>query len=409
MGYRHGSVDERLETMLDDAEARGSCLVPTNERDRKALRRRVGSELLEVSRGMFARASFWEARDPAQRALARARALAVRHPAWVFCETTAAIAHGLAVPYRLANPLCVAVPSYSRADPAGCLRFVRATPETVDERQGIPVTPLIQTLAQTMRHVGFPEALALLNSALHQDLVSAASAAAALERRARRRSGVAILRRALAFCNPRSENGGESEARAAMIDLDFQVPFLPVSFVDPVEPWRTYRVDYLWALDDGTLVAGELDGRVKTVDPTMLAGRSVEEMSIDERRREARLTALGMRIVRFSPATVRNRRDFAALLDAYRIPHCSPAEQLRQATEQRDHQDELLKQLGLRNLLIEQQPHEELAAPGSQIAQKSPEPAAIVLSTPTDAAAVQWGHLGAVTLDLPPLPRNHSA
>ena len=107
-------------------------------------------------------------------------------------------------------------------------------------------------------------------------------------------------------------------AREAMIELGFAAPELQAEFVDPLSG-QVSRVDFLWHLPDGTLVAGELDGRQKYVDPTMTRGRATVDLLADERLRESRLTRVA-RVVRFSFAVVCDRGRFARLLDSFGVP-----------------------------------------------------------------------------------------
>lgn len=52
----------------------------------------------------------------------------------------------------------------------------------------------------------------------------------------------------------------------------------------------------------------------------MRGGRSVAHAARAERLRESRLTVGGVKVVRFTPELVEDRRTFARLLDAYGIP-----------------------------------------------------------------------------------------
>lgn len=88
-----------------------------------------------------------------------------------------------------------------------------------------------------------------------------------------------------------SENGGESYARAAMIDLGFVEPTLQVKVMDPLDGMASYRLDYLWTSYDDT-----------------------------ERRCEARLTWYGIRILRFSYWEACDDAYFSRLLDGYGVP-----------------------------------------------------------------------------------------
>ena len=61
-----------------------------------------------------------------------------------------------------------------------------------------------------------------------------------------------------------ARNGGESMARAIMIDLGFVPPDLQVEICDLDESDQVVAVDFHWMLPDGGVVVGELDGRANT-------------------------------------------------------------------------------------------------------------------------------------------------
>ena len=137
-----------------------------------------------------------------------------------------------------------------------------------------------------------------------------------------------------------SENGGESYARAVMLELGFTPPLLQVPVADPMGEGQPYRLDYLWIPADldaekvlgglaaGTLpaggvagcVAGELDGRAKTFDKRLTGDRDARDQLLAERRREARLTYYGLRVARFSFAEARDDAYLGRLLSSYGVP-----------------------------------------------------------------------------------------
>lgn len=89
----------------------------------------------------------------------------------------------------------------------------------------------------------------------------------------------------LRYTDAGSENGGESFARAVMIENGFAVPQLQVSFADSLTG-KQFRVDFLWRTTDGRIIVGELDGTAKYVDPKMTDRRSIQETVQAERERE---------------------------------------------------------------------------------------------------------------------------
>ena len=122
------------------------------------------------------------------------------------------------------------------------------------------------------------------------------------------------------YADARSESGGESIARAAMIRQGFALPELQVDLPQPMNHQRSFRVDFLWNRLDGGRVIGEFDGMQKYEDEAMLGGRSSLRALADEQHREAQLTLYGMPIVRFSYQDVMDDRRFVELLDRYGVP-----------------------------------------------------------------------------------------
>lgn len=127
------------------------------------------------------------------------------------------------------------------------------------------------------------------------------------------------------YADARSESGGESIARAAMIRQGFALPELQVALPQPLNPRRTYRVDFLWTRLDGSKVIGEFDGMQKYEDKALRGGRSSLRVLADEQHREAQLTLYGMPIVRFSYKDVANTGRFVELLNRYGIPRSDEA------------------------------------------------------------------------------------
>ena len=76
--------------------------------------------------------------------------------------------------------------------------------------------------------------------------------------------------------------------------------------VDPLEPWNTYRANFVFELMDGCTVLGEFDGRAKYEDERLRSGATVIDTFMMERQRESRLTLTGASIVRFKWTDLRS-------------------------------------------------------------------------------------------------------
>lgn len=183
---------------------------------------------------------------------------------------------------------------------------------------GIRATSLERSAVDCLLSMGFGDGMAVADATLRRLGSRANTLGEVLEQLGAGRRGVKGARLTLAHADPRSESGGESIARARMIELGFVVPDLQVEFVDPLTGQGS-RVDFLWRLPDGSMVVGELDGQQKYVDPAMTRGRGAVELLSAERLRESRLTR-SARVVRFSFSDVCNATYFERLLESFRVP-----------------------------------------------------------------------------------------
>lgn len=330
------TLDEHLSIRFASAEAAGSCLVPLDETERRALLRRKRASgsgragnggtrgdrvrVLSPHPGLFARETWWNGLNPLERHIALLRGLHRLHPQWVFAAFSAAALLGLDVSYGLLEKVCIAVKPGSYTKDDGSLRRIVVRTGRTTKIEDMLVTHPLQTLLDCACLADFPNALAMLDSGLRDLKMYDESIKIYVQMNGRGRKGIAKARLAVQHMSGKSANGGESKARAVMIEEGFMLPELQVELADPVEPWRTSIVDFLWRLPDGTLVAGEHDGREKMENPEMLNGKKTAEAFRDERERESHLTARGLRVLRFTPEQVRRREEFVRLLEAFEIP-----------------------------------------------------------------------------------------
>lgn len=330
------TLDEQLSMRFASAEAAGSCLVPLDETERRALLRRRNANgssrkgnggtreddasILSPHPGLFARETWWYGLNPLERHIALLRGLHRVHPDWVFAAFSAAALLGLDVSYDLLENVCIAVKLGSYTTDEGSLRRIVVRTGRTIKVEGMLVTHPLQTLLDCACLADFPNVLAILDSGLRDLKMYDESIKIYVQMNGHGRKGIAKARLAVKHMSGKSANGGESKARAVMIEEGFMLPEQQVELTDPVEPWRTFIVDFLWRLPDGTLVAGEHDGREKMENPEMLNGKTTAEAFRDERERESHLTARGLRVLRFTPEQVRRREEFVRLLEAFEIP-----------------------------------------------------------------------------------------
>lgn len=322
------SVDERLARELDQAEALGSCLCPATPADKRALERRKGRvrdpadvRIISPVPGLYVRWAHWRGLKPPARCLHLMRGLAVLHPDWVFCVPSAALVRGLSVSWSELGRVHVVCSSRDGRRLTG--RIVRhqvqvGEPELVG---GLRVTSLVRTAFDCMASMQFPDALAIADSVLRTQRMGRETLKRLLSGQFSGSRGIARALATCAWADARAENGGESVARAIMIERGVRLPALQVELRDPLDSARCFRVDFSWLGRDGRPTVGELDGIVKYTKVECLGEKSLEEVLSGERRREARITAYDARVARFSLDEVRNETTFWAWVKLYEIPH----------------------------------------------------------------------------------------
>lgn len=179
--------------------------------------------------------------------------------------------------------------------------FLHASPLPADEVtvvEGVLTTTLARTAMDVARSGSFAEAIVVLDGALRAG--ATLDELTVLTDRGRRRRGIALVRQTMTWADGRSESAGESLSRALMIRAGIPMPDLQVEYrEDDGELFA--RVDFDW----GGRVVGEFDGLVKYGDATDV---------VAEKRREDKLRALGIIVVRWTWDDLRNPERFIARL-----------------------------------------------------------------------------------------------
>ena len=321
-----GAAARRATGLLAEAENKGELAVVEAAADRRLFERWLADDDADKARsrtlfsplpGIYVRAAYWRELNPSERHLALLRSVLRRHACWAASHVSAALLWGLPVSWNLVGKLHVET---SSTLPEGYERGVvrhRLSKDEIGWLEDLQVTSLLRTLFDCLVTLPFRDALAIADGYLR---MTGESREELLSKMASRYSGRRGVRRVLAICgyaDGRAESGGESIARAAMIELGFEVPDLQVEFSDPVDSDRSYRADFVWHLDDGRMILGELDGMEKY----QLDGNVVEVFA-NERKRESRLTATGCSVVRFGFGDVDGSSDarLSKLLEAYGVP-----------------------------------------------------------------------------------------
>lgn len=311
----------KTDALFSEAERRHACVVPSNPRERESLRRQLEQgKAFRPARGMYARASYWTAIPKPQKTLHILHTLQSLHPDWTFCHESAALAWGLPVSFESMDTIHVAVSKSNRKASSSVARRHIVEDDEPATIQGLRVTSLARTTFDCMRTEDFRQALAIADAALRLSKSRPSTFVSAFRRMNNGHTGVNHAIRTMYYADARSESGGESIARATMIERGFALPQLQAALPRPLERSRTYRVDFLWTRLDGSKVIGEFDGMQKYEDETLRNGRSALRVLADEQHRESQLTLYGMPIMRFSYRDVMQVGPFSNLLTRYGIP-----------------------------------------------------------------------------------------
>ncbi len=313
-------IGKELMDHLWDAHNSKTCLIPKSSTEARCLRNALNrGDVVSPAPKVYAIPELWDKLSPLDKELYKIHALAKLHPDWVFAGPSAAALQGLYVSHRLLGKTHVATSrhSHSRSSESITRHVINGCePTHVD---GVLVTPIARTAFDCIRDADFRAALCIADSALR---VMGVEAAALVEGLGKIRSLPASKERVLAIAalaNRLSESGGESTARAVMIEEGFMWPMLQKEVTDPVDKSKYFRVDFYWHLPGGD-VAGELDGREKYRNSEMTDGRNTVDILADERLRESRVSGTNVKIMRFSYNDVMNTEFFCHLLTCYGIP-----------------------------------------------------------------------------------------
>lgn len=300
--------DQLIEQLLTQAEQEGRCLIPPSTAIRKALLRRIGNTIVSPMPGLFARKTHWKELNRAQRHVEIVQTLALAHPDWTFCSFSAACLLGLEVSWRHLNVAHVCSATKPSARPGARIQRHQIEPTSAANQAGISITPPIQTVTDCLLQTGFADGMPIADSAISKLGLTREQLMEAVEKRAGARNG-RVVRTALTtlqYADARAESGGESVARAVMIETGFAPDQLQYKLTDPFDSTECMRTDFAWERQARELTLGELDGLVKYTDQAMLAGRTTAETLVAERQREAHLSLYGHPLIRFTMNEVRS-------------------------------------------------------------------------------------------------------
>jgi len=294
-------MDGRTARALEDLTQRSS-FVTTRDAERAGV---AGDELraahaagalVRVRVDAYTTADRWRQLDGAERHRLRVLAAARRLRTPVFTHDSAAALWRLPRIGPWPEAVHVSLPhGIGNRSSAGVHRHAtRGAVDHVVVLDGVRTTGTARTVVDVARTWDFAAALAAADHALHAHWATPARLAQQLDIAGTGR-GVRRARRVVEAASGAAESVGESLSRARMIELGLPVPELQHRVEDG--EGLVGRVDFWWP-DLG--LVGEFDGRAKYRRGGVADERSPEDRLWDEKRREDRLRALGLRVVRWT-------------------------------------------------------------------------------------------------------------
>ena len=310
----------KIQSVLSEAERTQSLATYDTEAMRNRFTKLVKSgELVSPLRKLDARVEYWESLDPHDRMLHKMRGLSALDSGVVFGGFSAALAHGLRVPFHLLDRPVVTTTAQSNTGSTQRLCRIVVEDDASTMAAGFRVTSFERTLFDCLRRVAFKDGLVIADSALAM-MGNNRDALIELMQRFHGRWGSGRVESILAHADGRSESGLESLARAFLIEHGYLLPDRQVVIPNLFGSGMNYRVDFCWGSPQEGFVVGECDGKIKYQDPVMTEGRDAVDVMMDERQREAELTATGARVMRISHRDVVDPERMERKLAMYGIP-----------------------------------------------------------------------------------------
>lgn len=274
--------------------------------------------LVKLRRGAYVEADEWMALDGRHRHLLRLKAVAAESRGDVIAAGySAAALWGMPImgDWPTEVTLLDRWKGGGRSDP-GVRRTSRgASTARLDHIDGIGVTTLARTALDIARITPFSHAVGSVDWALWRGnarAITKLDLMAELEL-ADFRVGARQARGVAGFATHLSDSMGESEGRAVMYELGFEIPELQVEFRDDQ---GILRPDYLWV---SVRKFGEFDGKLKYTRNDMTGGNP-GEVVWQEKKREDRLRRHDLGSVRILTEHVKQPRKLERLLIEAGIP-----------------------------------------------------------------------------------------
>ncbi|NUU07003.1 hypothetical protein [Leifsonia sp. C5G2] len=293
----------------------------TRQQHARAARR--GREV-RIGRGAYVDRDAWDELSPVERDVLRLRAYArTRAVPPVFSHWSAVALHGLPFAGERGEEIHIAVGPTAGGRSGGRIRAhsVHVPPEDIVEVAGLQCTSRERTVIDIAAGGRLPDAVAVADAVLRDRRRGPGEADDGREAllgawlRAQPQRGHRRSLEAVALADGRAESPLESLSRVVMYRSGMPRPELQRPFSDG--RGRIGFADFAWP---DHRVIGEADGAIKYLDAELRAGRSAEQVVVDEKVREDRLRALGWRVVRWTWADARQETPLVAALTAAGVP-----------------------------------------------------------------------------------------
>ena len=257
--------------------------------------------LVRVRHGVYVDGEAWRALQPWEQYRIRVSAAAETFTArTVFARHSAASVWGVPTVGQRHPVHALTLQSGGGRSRAGVRRHY-ADPDglKVFQREGLLVTGRVRTVLDLAAFTPFAQAIVPLDHVLKPDVAHRLPAlskeillagidgnyTAAAARR---------IRTAVEFADPRSGSPGESYSRGLMCAAGFQPPELQHEVRDG--SGLVGHTDYYWK---NARLVGEFDGVEKYLKPEYLRGRTASQAVVEEKERENRIRATGLRVLRW--------------------------------------------------------------------------------------------------------------
>ncbi|WP_461187597.1 hypothetical protein [Arthrobacter sp. Z4-13] len=278
--------------------------------------------LVRVRHGVYADGATWRALKPWEQYRIRVQAAAETfEKPTVFARRSSASVWGIPT-VGLQHPVeALTLKNDGGRSRAGVSRhFAAPAGLQVVRREGLLVTDRIRTVLDLAAFIPFSEAVVPVDHVLRPDRARrlAAITKAELEAGIGSIYSAAAARRIRAvidFADPTSGSAGESLSRALIHLAGFEVPVLQQEFSDAAG--LVGYTDFYWKR---AKVVGEFDGEEKYVKPGYLKGGTASQAVVAEKRRENRIRALGINVVRWDWADLMEAGTLERMLAAAGVP-----------------------------------------------------------------------------------------